>query len=235
MEYLQVYHFENKQRIGRMEDGGYVTAVLEGDYDLYIGCGLNDEISFEQDFANKFPHINGFTFDGSLSKRPDNLPRQFAFVPINVGGENTNNETNLVPFLNVSNNVFLKMDIEGSEWVWLSLLEDKNLIRIKQIVIELHWLTDDRSVAQVFKINCLRRLAQYFYLVHVHPNNYANVINGVPQVIECTYIRKSEFKYSLPYNTLPFPTKYDFPNCSSSPEIILNYPPFITNFVGLKM
>ena len=150
MEHLQVYHCDHKERLGNIGDGGYVTILLPGSYDLYLGCGLNEDTSFDEVFAMRYPDVYGFAFDGTIPKRPASLPERYAYVPVNVGGENTNSITNLVPFIRSSSNVFLKMDIEGSEWVWLTLLEDKDLVRMKQIVIELHWLSDDRYVSQFF-------------------------------------------------------------------------------------
>ena len=64
---LEVYHFQNKIRLGRRSHGGYVICKLEGDYDCYITCGVANEASFDRDFLNLYKNIgknNSFAFDG---------------------------------------------------------------------------------------------------------------------------------------------------------------------------
>jgi hypothetical protein len=47
---LNVYHFDNKFRLGNNRDGGYVIADLSNNYDLIIGAGVGNDISFEKSF-----------------------------------------------------------------------------------------------------------------------------------------------------------------------------------------
>jgi len=48
---LEVYHFQNKIRLGNNDDGGYVICKLGGgDYDCYITCGVANDASFDRDF-----------------------------------------------------------------------------------------------------------------------------------------------------------------------------------------
>ena len=54
---LEVYHFENKMRLGCDCDGGYVICKLEGDYDCYISCGVANEASFDRDFLNLYKFL----------------------------------------------------------------------------------------------------------------------------------------------------------------------------------
>ena len=51
---LEVYHFQNKIRLGNKSDGGYVICKLEGGYDCYISCGVENEASFDRDFLNLY-------------------------------------------------------------------------------------------------------------------------------------------------------------------------------------
>ena len=59
----------------------------------------------------------------------------------------------------------IKMDIEGAEFAWLDSLNDYQLQRIRQIVIEIHSPFDKK------KWKLLNRLAESHWLVHFHPNN----------------------------------------------------------------
>ena len=66
-------------------------------------------------------------------------------------------------------------------------------------------------------------------LIHFHPNNccgttiYNNII--VPNVFECTFIRKDVYIYSG-LNTDPIPSNLDSPCVINTPDIHLNWPPF---------
>ena len=55
MEFLKVYDFKKKIRLGAKNDGGYVIADLEDvKYDCYISAGISDEESFSRDFIAKY-------------------------------------------------------------------------------------------------------------------------------------------------------------------------------------
>ena len=54
LELLQVYNFDKKCRLGEKNDGGYVIAELNGEYDCYISAGISNEESFSRDFINKY-------------------------------------------------------------------------------------------------------------------------------------------------------------------------------------
>ena len=233
MEALQVYSvpLSKKERIGTQGDGGYVIVKLDDEtYDMYIGCGINDDVEFDKALLERFPHITGFVFDGTIPCKPSGMPSQFAFVPVNIGGLCSDITTNLVPFINKSKNVFMKMDIEGGEWEWITLISNEDLGRIKQLVIEIHYLFDYRVAAPRVKFDALKRLASMFYLVHVHGNNYTPdtyTTKGLPYVLECTYVRKDAFSAHPELNTEPFPTVLDFPNCPGYPDLPLTGWPFV--------
>ena len=63
--------------------------------------------------------------------------------------------------------IVLKMDVEGAEWPSLPAVPDATLNRIDQLVVEFHGVNDPNYVAAV------RRLKQFFYVAHVHYNNYS--------------------------------------------------------------
>ncbi len=61
----------------------------------------------------------------------------------------------------------VKIDVEGAEWESLLAASDDTLQRIDQLAIELHFL-DQSDFVQI-----VRRLKQFFYVAHLHFNNYA--------------------------------------------------------------
>ncbi len=86
-----------------------------------------------------------------------------------------------------SNNIFLKIDVEGAEYRFLDTLIE-NQKRITGLVIELH----DCDI----HIGKIRKFIENFNLclVHVHANNYAPIRldDGLPLVLELTFSGNAE-------------------------------------------
>ena len=82
LDLLKVYNFNKKNRCGSNNDGGYVFAELEGEYDLYISAGISNEESFSRDFINKYnmSEYNSFGFDGTIDKYPYEYTKNISFV-----------------------------------------------------------------------------------------------------------------------------------------------------------
>lgn len=85
--------------------------------------------------------------------------------------------------------VFVKMDIEGSEYDVLPFLDD-NSDEILCLIVEFH---DLDSRAEDFH-RCIERLSRAFCIVHVHGNNCAPLIGAtaVPTVLELTFLNRSQ-------------------------------------------
>jgi hypothetical protein len=64
-------------------------------------------------------------------------------------------------------------------------------------------------------------------LIHAHGNNYDKIIDGIPQVIELTYVHKSYFLTKPLLNVSALPCALDYPNHSESQDIDLNFAPFV--------
>jgi hypothetical protein len=61
----------------------------------------------------------------------------------------------------------VKMDVEGAEWDSLLKAPDRVLRQIDQLAIELHGVRSDKY------IEVLKRLHQFFYVAHLHFNNFS--------------------------------------------------------------
>ena len=61
----------------------------------------------------------------------------------------------------------VKMDVEGAEWDSLYNASDETLESFDQLAIELHFMNEPRHVEVV------KRLKQFFHVVHLHFNNHA--------------------------------------------------------------
>ena len=232
LEFLKVYSFDNKKRYGINSDGGYVIAMLENGYDSYISAGVSNEESFSRDFISDYGmnREQCYAFDGTIHDYPYHYTDKIQFFKKNIGPVNSDNQTDLTDILEKHNNVFLKMDIEGGEYGWLLGLDDTNLARFKQIVIEFHGINDD-SWGYIYsdKLACFQKLAKTHYLVHAHGNNNALTTNKIPDVIELTYINKNYFQNEPTGNKIPMPIpNLDFRNNTCyDREYNLDFYPFI--------
>ena len=218
-----------KIRVGRDNDGGYIIADLPSDsYDLFLSAGIANDISFEDVFCDKYG-INCHAFDGSI----DSLPvenKSIIFNKLNISNVKDDKHTNFREFFDSDkyNNMFIKMDIEGSEDSFFPLLSNNDLLKIKQLVVEVH-----KPESYVPNI-----ISKTHYLIHVHPNNYGGVsiIDGIPipSVFELTYIRKDCFTEKPRLNTQIIPTFLDQRNglyrpdgVTERPEMVLYCKPYV--------
>jgi hypothetical protein len=229
LELLQVHHFDKKIRCGINRDGGYVFADLNGNYDCYISAGISNEESFSRDFINKY-NINisdSYGFDGTINDFPYEYTRNIQFIKKNINNFNDDTNTNLSFLTKKYNNIFLKMDIEGGEYPWLLQIDETQLNKFKQIVIEFHGITNDSWGCNYNdKVKCLEKLLKTHYLIHAHGNNFGSVQNNIPDVIELTYVNKNYFETPPELNTQPLPIHdLDYGNCNRT-DYNLNFYPF---------
>jgi hypothetical protein len=96
-----------------------------------------------------------------------------------------------------TDDVWLMMDIEGSEW---EVLDDLSapLERFSQISVEIHrlgWLADPVVGARMLR--GLARIRETHVPVYWHPNNFSPALcmgwRWVPDVLEVTYVAKQSF------------------------------------------
>lgn len=207
-----------KQRIGKEYDGGYVVAIIPNIiYSCLISGGISDDISFEEDFIQRY-QTKCYAFDGTINSLPKKSSIQF--TKKNIGSIDSITTTNLHDLLDSNDNVFIKMDIEGYEFSWLRSLSMQQMDKISQIVIEFHF---------PFNQDIFNKFTNHV-LIHFHGNNCCGMrmFKGVPipNVFECTYIHK-KYVNELIKNNQPVPTPLDMRNLRSNPELQLNYPPFL--------
>ena len=234
MCYLNLYHINNKIRLGNKFDGGYVIADNIGDYDVYISAGIGEDESFSNDFLRKYNVINSGAFQYDIEKLPRNFPRNLIFYKRNISDISDDKNANLKFFINNYNNIFLKMDIEGSEFLWFNSLTRDDLKKFKQFVVEFHGINDDSfGYSYQTKLHVFNKLSETHYLVHAHGNNFCvpDVSNvegkNIPNVIELTYVRKDMIKNPV-LNNIKLPIEnLDYPCNTNSKDISLNFKPFV--------
>ena len=110
--------------------------------------------------------------------------------------------------------IIVKMDVEGSEWQSLAGAPDSVLNAIDQMAIEFHDPEDAASLATA------TRLTQFFYVAHMHQNNYACLPGFEPfpgPVFEVVLVNKRIGKAN-PAVISRGPLPIDSPNSPNSPD-----------------
>jgi len=232
-----------KIRIGPKFDGGYVVCCLLGGYDTFISGGIGNNIEFEKHFLSMMPQLSCLAFDGTVSGIPQSVDR-LSFIKMNLGETNTSNTTNLLYFMHGVKDAFIKIDIEGNEFKLLpSMIENGDMSKVKQLILEIHTPQDIKlhpkyygdslkNITDDIMFNMLKMINKTHSLVHLHGNSsVGSYINDdgvlIPKVIECTFVRKSEFpNFNWTISDENIPSKLDYPNTHNSSEITLKGFPF---------
>lgn len=224
-------------RHGRDYDGGYVVPIKAMEKaDVLLGYGIADDNSFEEKFSHIYQKPS-YGFDCGITHIDSTTPL-FKFVNQCIASDKTlysgkASSGNVSSFSKQLDNlglktkkVFIKMDIEGSEYeAFTDILPHHN--NITGIVLEIHFRDHERTKQAV---RLLSDLGKHFVLLHVHGNNCCvksgfstlNSIGVIPDVIELTYINKNLVdKYMLSPDQ-SHPTSLDMPNRSDQPEAIFN-------------
>ena len=226
-------------RIGRDNDGGYLVEKKSlQNTECLISLGINDDWSFEEDFLKK-KNIIIKCFDDVLDEKflLKRIIIQFiSFFEKRNFGLLKNSISNYFSFLRIkkkiqfnkkrisyndlnkilsqeTNNIFLKIDIEGHEYRILDdLLINQN--KIIGLVIEFH--DCDLHLEKITKFLSLFNLT----LVHIHGNNFAQTdLNDDIVVLELTFSKNPTQVNDI----CVLPNKLDMPNCHYKNEVILNF------------
>lgn len=222
-----------KVRLGRQYDGGYVICP-ELKYDCILGCGVANDVSFENDLLNQTGKIPCYLFDGTINCLPMKR-EEFRFIKKNIGSDETDTTTNLSDWLKEYKNIFLKMDIEGGEYDWYNFLinePENTLDSINQIVLELHDIKTKNERAK----KILNLILKNFYIIHIHGNNCCDYAYDefdecmFFNVFEITFLNKRCFNKFEPSDE-EFPTSYDMQNIDNRSELYLYTYPFYERIV----
>ena len=216
-----------KLRLGKDYDGGYIIAEIPNiKYTILLAGGIETDISFEEDFINRYPTVKTYAFDGTIN----NLPKEnnnIIFINKNIGFENNDHITNLHDIINANEYIFVKMDIEGGEIPWIKSLNNDQMNKFEQIVMEFHNPFYDNEIDVFDKIN------ENHFLIHFHGNNCCGVRNHngvvIPNIFECTYLHKKYFTNFPELSKDLIPSNLDMKNTGND-EIYIDYPPFVNIF-----
>lgn len=207
-------------RVGRDYDGGYVMADEFNTNPIVYSFGICDDVSWDIDMAHRIKNTQQkyiYLFDHTIETLPETHPA-FIFSQQGIGGKSPAPGTKSMSDILSENghgnhhNIILKMDVEGSEWDFLEEVSEKTLKQFTQIVFEFHNLGSPSNCEAIFA--GLDKLNKTHQLVHIHANNYSDIlcIGGIllPTTLEATYLRKSDHIFSNSVRI--FPTELDRPN-----------------------
>ena len=133
------------------------------------------------------------------------------------------NDTTISKVINrIKNNkkIFLKSDIEGDEFKFIHEI-NKNGKNIHLMAIEFHFLDKNRDKLK----EAILELKKTFYITHLHGNNYAGYcVDGLPKVLEITFINKEYYEVNENEYNLSFPIKnLDFPNIENMKDLEFSF------------
>ena len=115
--------------------------------------------------------------------------------------------------------IVLKIDIEGDEY---KIVEDvcRYSKLVDLLIIEFH----QTERMNIEFSNSISMLKEFFHLVHTHGNNFDLVAdNGIPNVVELTFVNRSVFKGEYEkIRNLPIP-KIDYPCNPGKLDINLSF------------
>jgi hypothetical protein len=207
---LQPYYCSDLIRIGKDNDGGYLVNkndILKSE--CLLSFGINDDWSFEEQFLN-IKDCPLYGYDNSVNREISFFAGTKKHIRKNIGKNNTDDEITFESVIeNKGKNIFLKCDIEGSEYKILDSII-KHTKFFSGIVIEFHDIQDNFNLNEM--ANFVSKLDQK--LVHVHINNYyygiVNENQFVPFVLELSFTSSDNIKLK---KNIFFPNSLDMPNC----------------------
>jgi len=212
-------------RLGEDNDGGYlIPNDLSGITKNYT-AGIGSLTKFERDLEEKYSIKSNMIDFNEIDKNI--LPNESSFLRKKLSLISNTDELSMNDWLDDElKEIILKMDIEGDEYLNLASISEKNLNKIRILVIEIHGLRNLRN-SFFFKTfeKILLKLSNIFYVCHLHVNNSSKVkdIGGykIPDMLEITLIRKDRVKnFAGEYVQLPH--KLDQKTVLNKDEIYLD-------------
>lgn len=202
-------------RLGNPGDGGYVCVDDWDGIDTAFSFGINDDISWDRDAADRGLRI--YQFDHTVAD-PAPQDDRMVFEPRMIAAEPGEGRQDLAGLISrhdkrrVRPNIILKTDIEGGEWPMIEATSAADLSRIAWIVCELHYFQGLAEPAYRAKLDRgLEKLGESFALVHIHANVWGgcSAIANVtfPNVIEATFVNRAI--YEVADGRELFPTELD--------------------------
>lgn len=214
-----------KVRLGNWSDGGYVVSdkALHTCTALFT-YGVGHNITYEEDFIRKY-NKPVYMFDHTMKKSNSQYGRLNYFNEGLGFEDGCGDVLDHYKRLNIQDDIFIKIDVEGAEYDYFLKIDIKRLASITSgLCIEFHQLSN--PVTRSMFINLLEMFEKYFTLVHVHGNNYGSLFSYkgyyIPDVLELSYINKKLVDFEE-FDRSKYPTDLDAANDPGKPDYILKF------------
>lgn len=216
-----------KVRLGQKQDGGYViNEVAITKSNAIFTYGVGGDTGYEVGYRD-MAHKPVFLFDPTHDM--PNPPEGMVFHKEGLGrganckmfkehmGMYEGSDVNFYKGM-----VLLKIDTEGAEYEYF-MFEDIEFLSksCTGIILEVHHLNE--AIRQMIFESILLKLKQYFWLTHIHGNNWGGEFGlegfAVPNVMELSFVNKSIADFpsadfeEYPIKGIDFPNRPDQPDC----------------------
>jgi hypothetical protein len=226
--FLAPIEFENLIRLGHENvDGGYIVpSLLVKQADALLSFGIGTDWLFEEHWFNHNPCVIIHAYDHSTDVHAMDEYYQFKYEKF-FHNNTVHFKNNIGPYdsLNVvafdtaikrigKENIFIKMDIEGSEYEFIT-----NIVAhsdsIIGMVAEFHYIYPRANTTQRQRfVDAIRNLQKKYNIIHVHGNNFGPVAeDNLPDTLEITFVRK-DFCQSTKIKSKFYIDNLDRPNNS---------------------
>ena len=189
-KYFEITPGYNKLRVGHITDS--IIIVDEPKYDCYILAGISQNQIFSKVLMKNMDINKGILYDINIPNNIINYPDNTNIIKKNVGyildnDLNKSNTSDLREIIQQYDNVFLKMDIRGDEYVWLLSLPNNALNSFKQMVITFNDVNyNPTKTRAINKIKCFNKIIETHNIAHTQYKG----INEHNSKLIITYIRK---------------------------------------------
>ena len=137
--------------------------------------------------------------------------------------ENNFVKIKILPCKTNSKKIRLSVPLDNSQY--FSLINDKSIEKF-EFTID----STDNYILIVKRTDKNSGWTKSFWITVNNDNiKKTNCNIDIPNVFECTYVRKSDFNFTPDLNRNPLPSNLDMPNDAARPDVDLNYYPFVNN------
>jgi hypothetical protein len=206
------------RRYGGRGDGGYVLSdTIMNDTSCCFSYGIGNNVKF--DLAVVEAHrVKVFMYDHTVKNSPKKH-KNFYFHKQPLKYDTFEQHLLDNGCLHTNDNL-LKIDVEGCEYEFFANIPDELMLRFSQIALEIHGVknTKEKSIA------LLQKILTNFTLVHMHGNNYGRCHDGLPEVLELTFVRNDLMPEDSRFVTSAYPLVHlDSPNNLGVRDYKLNW------------
>jgi hypothetical protein len=212
-------------RLGPKKDGGYVvnSSALNSSDILYT-YGVGDNYEFEVEYFNLFNNKLVRMFDPTIGVVDTGNP-SINFYQDGLYGRyegNTSYDEHVSNYEDKNKKIFLKIDVEGSEYNFFKFVDINSFKNVTGMVVEFHELYHKDKLDNFKTI--VTKILEKFDIAHIHGNNFTPplLLNNefkFPSTPEITFLRK-DLNPCNEYSTREYPLKdLDYKNAVDREEI----------------